>query len=361
MDDIPSVEDIVGINFFIYDIDIFNDAMVGELARRGIKKYEKKIQLVRYNSHICYVDNINPFFKAFRCPTCDTCFQKTGNLERHLVRCSERVNHIYPKNVYLQRETLFDELDSFDIQYTDDQKLFNILAAFDFESICIPEEKFKNTKTTTWIGTHAPISVSISSNLIAEPLFLCNSNPRDLVESFIDAVEGLATKSKALMKFKFLAVETAIKSELIRTLESLKERRYRNQSVFEFEDHCVEDDNEEKDASTQFLQMQRNLLIELQEHLERYCNVLPVFGFNSAKNDINSIKSYLLSILISRRNMEPTVIKKANQFVSFKFGDVQLLDIMNFLGGQTSLESFLTKQQKLKPSFRMNFSNVRKR
>ena len=39
--------------------------------------------------------------------------------------------------------------------------------------------------------------------------------------------------------------------------------------------------------------------------------------------------------------MEPTVIKKANQFVSFNFGDVQLLDIMNLLGGATSLDSFL--------------------
>ena len=87
--------------------------------------------------------------------------------------------------------------------------------------------------------------------------------------------------------------------------------------------------------------MQKNQLIELQEHLERYCNVLPVFGFNSAKYDINLIKSYLLPILINERNMEPTVIKKANQFVSFKFGDVQLPDIMNFLGGATSLDSFL--------------------
>ena len=39
--------------------------------------------------------------------------------------------------------------------------------------------------------------------------------------------------------------------------------------------------------------------------------------------------------------MEPTVIEKANQFVSFKFGDVQPLDNMNFLGGATSLDSFL--------------------
>ena len=143
------------------------------------------------------------------------------------MRCSERVKYIYPKIVYQLRKTLFDKLDSFDIQYTDDQKLFN-LAVFDFESICILEEKFKNTKTTTWIDKHVPISVSISSNLIAKPIFLCNSNPRDLVESFIDAVEGLATQSKAQMKLKFLEVETAIKSKLIRTPESLNERRCRN-------------------------------------------------------------------------------------------------------------------------------------
>ena len=341
MNEIPSVEDVVGINIFIYDIDLIDGAMVGELARRSIKKYEKNVQLIPYNSQMCYVDNINALFKAFHGSTCDTYFQKTGNLERLLVRCSERVKHIYPKNVYQLRETFFDKLDSFDIQYTYDQKNFNNLAVFEFESICIPEEKFKNTETTTWIGTHVPISVSISSNLIAMPIFLCSSNPLNSIEPFIDAVEGLATQSKAQMKLNFLEIKTAIKSKLTRTLESLNERRCRNQRVFEFEDHCFEDDNEKKDASTQFLQMQKNQLIELQEHIQRYCNVLPVFGFKSAKYDINFFKSYSLPILINERNLEPTVIKKANQFVSFNFGDVQLLDIMYFLGAATSHDSFL--------------------
>ena len=153
--------------------------------------------------------------------------------------------------MYQLREKLFDKFDSFDIQHTDDQEFFSNLAVFDFESICIPEGKFKNTETTTWIAKHVPISVSISSNLIAKPIFLCNSNPRDLVESFIAAVEELATQIKTQMKLKFLELETAIKSMLARTLESLNERRCRNQQVFEFEDPCFEDDNEEKDASTQ--------------------------------------------------------------------------------------------------------------
>ena len=66
-----------------------------------------------------------------------------------------------------------------------------------------------------------------------------------------------------------------------------------------------------------------------------------MFGFNSAKYDLNLIKSYLLPILLNEGDIEPTVIKKANQFISFKFGDIQLLDIMNFLAGATSLDSVL--------------------
>ena len=94
-------------------------------------------------------------------------------------------------------------------------------------------------------------------------------------------------------------------------------------------------------ASTQFLQIQKNQLIDLQVSLERYCNVLPVFGFNSTKYDLNLIKSYLLPILVNERDIEPTVIKKANQFISLNFVDFQIFDIMNFLGGATGFDSFL--------------------
>ena len=94
-------------------------------------------------------------------------------------------------------------------------------------------------------------------------------------------------------------------------------------------------------ALTQLLRIRKNQLIDLQETLEHYCNVLPVFGFNSAKYDTNLIKSYLLPILVNEQDIEPTVIKKAYQFISFKFGDFQLLNIMNILGGATTLDSFL--------------------
>ena len=85
----------------------------------------------------------------------------------------------------------------------------------------------------------------------------------------------------------------------------------------------------------------KSKLIDLQESLERYCNVLPVLCFKSAKCDLNLIKSFLLPILVNERDTEPIVIKKTNQFISFKLGDTQLLYIIKFLGGATSLDSVL--------------------
>ena len=335
MNDIPTVEDLLTLNILLYDIDIVDGNIVGELARRSVQKYENAVRLLRYNNHICYVSNLNAVFQAFRCPNCDTFFNKTFNLERHLTTCSERVKNVYPRNVYQIRETLFDKLDSFGIKYTSKQKLFKNLAIFDFESICVPEEIFRDTNTTTWKGKHLPISVSISSNLVDEPFFLCNSDPHHLVASFIGALENLAAQSKAKLKNLFLHIETTVKIKLGSILEKLTQRHNRQEQA------DLDDCDNVICASTRFLQIQKNQLIDLQESLDRYCNVLPVFGFNSAKYDLNLIKSYLLPFLVNERDIEPTVIKKANQFISFKFGDIQLLDIMNYLGGATSLDSFL--------------------
>ena len=49
----------------------------------------------------------------------------------------------------------------------------------------------------------------------------------------------------------------------------------------------------------------------------------------------------MLPILVNERGIEPIVIKKANQLISLKFGDIQILDWMNFLGAATNLDSFL--------------------
>ena len=341
IDHLVFVENAIKHNIFIYDIDIEEGEFVGELARRSVEMYEKNINLLRYNNHICYVDDINTFFKRFRCPSCDTFIKYVSNFNRHVKSCKDSVQHIYPKNVYALRDNLFDKLDAFGISYNDDKKLFKNVAIFDFESICVPTEELKDTNTTNWIGKHEPISVSISSNLIEEPVFLCDKDPKNLIVSFVEALEELANKSKTEMQTKFASIQEIINSRVKAIFEKLNERKGCTNPASDFEDECIAEEEKEADMSTQFLQMQKNQLLDLQQDFERYINTLPVFGFNSGKYDSNLIKSYLLPYLIHERDIQPTVIKKANHFVSFKFGDVQFLDILNFLGGATSLDSFL--------------------
>ena len=92
--DIPKIEDLLYLNIFLYDSDIVDGKLISGLRQGSIQKFEKSVKLLRYNNHLCYVNNINALFKAFRCTTCDTFFSKTGNLEQHLVTCSDRVKRI---------------------------------------------------------------------------------------------------------------------------------------------------------------------------------------------------------------------------------------------------------------------------
>ena len=75
------------------------------------------------------------------------------------------------------------------------------------------------------------------------------------------------------------------------------------------------------------------------DNLEEDSNVFPVFSFSCTKYHINVIKSFLQPLFVNERQIEPIGIKKVFRFESFIFGDVQLIDRLNFLIGTTSLDS----------------------
>ena len=253
MIDIPFVEDLLTLNIVLYDIDIVDGNIIGELARRSVQKYENTVQLLRYNNHICYVNNINAVFQSFRCPKCDTFFKRTSNLEQHLTTCSERVKNVCPKNVYQTQEIPFDKLDSLGIEYTHEQTLLMNLAIFDFESICVQEESFKDTDTTKWMGKHIPISVSISSNLVKETYFLCNSDPHHLATSFFGALENLALQSNAIMKKLFLDIKMTINIKLGSILEEVIHCYNRKEQA------DLDDCDNDTCTPTSFLQIQKTV------------------------------------------------------------------------------------------------------
>ena len=105
MNDIPTVENLLTLNILLYGFDIVDGNIIGELAKRSVQKYENTVQLLRYTNHICYLNNNNAVLQSFRCPNCDTFFNRTFNLERHFYTCSERVKKSI-RGTYIKSEKL---------------------------------------------------------------------------------------------------------------------------------------------------------------------------------------------------------------------------------------------------------------
>ena len=81
MNDNPTVDDLLTLNILLHEVDIVDGNLVGEFARRSVQNFENTVRLLRYNNHICYVNNINAVFQFFRCHNCDTFFNKENQFE----------------------------------------------------------------------------------------------------------------------------------------------------------------------------------------------------------------------------------------------------------------------------------------
>ena len=144
------------------------------------------------------------------------------------------MRHIYPKNVSTLRETLFEKLEGFNFPVSKDNILFNNLATFDLESICVPTDELKATQTRTWISKHVLVSVSIPSNLIVESIYLNNKDPQKIIIDFVLNVELLAEQIKLEMRIGFQDVERLVNERMSKVFQELNER-CRNQLNENFE------------------------------------------------------------------------------------------------------------------------------
>ena len=179
--------------------------------------------------------------------------------------------------------------------------------------------------------------------------------------SFIGALESLATLSEAQLKLLFFEKETAINIKVSSTLRQLNQKHSHWEGIIDYDnDEYFNVTAEEMVLSTQFLQTQKNKLIVLQEHFKRYCNTLPVFGFNSAEYDINLIKSCLLPILVNERKLNQQLSRKLISLFASSLLMCSYLIFWTFLVGLLVLtrSSKIIKRRKPKLFSPMSCSTV---
>ena len=214
LETINAIEDLTELNIGIYKIEVENDQLVGVLSRRSINKLSRSVALLIFQNYICYTKDLNAVFNCFSCESCNKNFYKHSNLRRHLPVCGEKVQEIIPTSGYQSKETVFEKLSKFEITVPEDFRLFENLAIFDLESICVTENSSESNNSTTWVGKHQPISVSISSNLFKNPIFSCDPQPIKVVTQFADALENLANESRDQMQSQFADVTSAVYEKL---------------------------------------------------------------------------------------------------------------------------------------------------
>ena len=193
-------------------------------------------------------------FKSVCSPKCDIFFERISTRQRNLPTCNELIRNIFPKTFYQFQETLSDNLVAFDIQIAKDKFPFHNFAGFQFESICVKTSLLIDTETTTWVGNCEPISVSISSNLLGQSVFICDSEPHSLVSVFVTSLETYAEESISEMNLTFHEIATTTKKKIECAISTINKRSRHISSIISIERQSVveanDDYGEEITAST---------------------------------------------------------------------------------------------------------------
>ena len=85
LNDKQTAEETLGINNILYDVDTVYEYFVCELVRWSLQKHSSTVRLLRYNSHIYYVANIQALFNALGCWTCECYFRQPIKLKLHSI------------------------------------------------------------------------------------------------------------------------------------------------------------------------------------------------------------------------------------------------------------------------------------
>ena len=105
-----------------------------------------------------------------------------------------------------------------------EQELFKNCPKTGFQSIWVQEMSLKVTDTTKKFGKHTPTSVIISSNLVGQQMFFCNSDAHHLVASIVASLENLASQSKTILEILDPRYRNNYKKKLDENLGSLLQR-----------------------------------------------------------------------------------------------------------------------------------------
>ena len=213
--------------------------------------------------------------------------------------------------------------------------LFKNLVVFVFESITVHDHSRNRTDSATFIGKHVPISVSVHSNRISEPIFICDINPRCLVTRFLLELP-LSKRSSMELRHLFDPYFQLIQEKINELNGNLPQN--------------ADDEIEDEALNLKLLRCLRKPMLESRLNW-RGIAIIYLFWVSTAHSMTSSpLEIIYLNFFEGFPLCSPSVIKSCNKYIAMNFMGLLFLDIPNFLVGATPLDKFLeaygTSEQK---------------
>ena len=187
------------------------------LLRRSHRHFSSTLYLNLYENHFSYIKDLARYSKSFCCYRCGKYWKDLWKSQRHEKTCDGNVQLKYPGGAYHVPKTVFEQLEEEGIIVPEKARYFPYHATFDFECYFDQEkaQELKNIDKLNWRSSHAPLSVSVCSNVPgyqAPKCFVPNGDPNEFISEFIQYLTKISLKSSSLLHEQYADVFEALKT-----------------------------------------------------------------------------------------------------------------------------------------------------
>ena len=320
--DIPDFAKCFDVNVNIYQLR--NDDVDLHIFK-SICRFKDTLHLKLFENHLSYINNLPGYNRQYECATCDRHFPRLSNMKRHQKIYKGQTKYRFPGGFYSTPKTIFDQLEQHGIAVPEEDRGFEWFLVYDFEAI-LQKSREPSSDKLKWTHQHILISVSSCSNVIDYTELRCiiDSEVDSLIRQIVDYMTQIGHKFYQLALDKFAFVFEALDND------------FQHVDVPLDLDVVIEDE--------EWLQERKKMqdhLEELKKELDEYCLQLICLGFNSAKYDLNLVKTHIVKHLNMHDGQKVFTIKRNNQYACLSNECFKILDVTQYLAARTNYDSFL--------------------
>ena len=280
-------------------------------------------------NHFSYINNMQAYSHRFQCMKCEQDFRTPDHLARHETVCDgdTATKPVFVGGFKKLLPTLLERLQHYGIEVNPEDRYYEHFIVFDCESILRKTEEQQQARK--WTAEHIPVSIAMSASFLplnpntGFPSTKCvvRSSPEELVKEFL----------RLLMKWREpLLMHLNEKYQYI--FDILNEKLQESQEILEY---CEE-------SEKKWEKKWNKGLVELKQDLEKYIQMVPVLGFNSAKYDLNLLRQQLITTYLREYGGEVKVIKQQSAYSKIDLGGrLRFLDVYKYCSPNTNLDSFM--------------------